>query len=72
MSEGLRLSELAKRKEQGERANIPPTEEKSLIEDVVKSDEPSEWHTYGGFLTNRQIDTLFKWCSDNDIILTEV
>lgn len=72
MSEGLRLSELAKRKNESERTNIPPVEEKTEIEDVVSENEPSEWHTFGGFLTNKQIDALFKWCSDNDIILTEV
>ena len=72
ISEGQRLSELQKRKNIEEGTNTPLVEEKPQIEDVVKTDEPSEWHTFGGFLTNKQIDALFKWCSDNDIILTEV
>ena len=71
MSEGLRLSELAKRKEQGERAK-PPVEEKTEIEDMVKSDEPSEWYTFGGFMTYSQVDALMKWGMDNNIVLTEV
>lgn len=72
MSEGLRLSELAKRKNESERANIPPVEEKAEIEDVVSENEPSEWYTFGGFLTKAQVVALNKWCTDNKIIITEV
>lgn len=72
MSEGLRLSELAKRKNESERANIPPVEEKAEIEDVVCENEPSEWYTFGGFLTKAQVVALNKWCTDNKIIITEV
>ena len=72
MSEGLRLSELAKRKNESERANIPPVEEKTEIEDVVSENEPSEWYTFGGFMTYSQVDALMKWGMDNNIVLTEV
>ena len=72
MSEGLRLSELAKRKNESERANIPPVEEKAEIEDVVSENEPSEWYTFGGFMTYSQVDALMKWGMDNNIVLTEV
>lgn len=72
MSEGLRLSELAKRKNESERANIPPMEEKAEIEDVVSENEPSEWYTFGGFMTYSQVDALMKWGMDNNIVLTEV
>ena len=72
MSEGLRLSELAKRKNESERANIPPVEEKAEIEDVVSKNEPSEWYTFGGFMTYSQVDALIKWGMDNNIVLTEV
>ena len=69
MSEGLRLSELAKRKNESERANIPPVEEKTEIEDVVSENEPSEWITFGAFMTKRQKEALIKWANDNDILL---
>ena len=72
ISEGQRLSELAKRKNESERANIPPVEEKAEIEDVVSENEPSEWYTFGGFLTKAQVVALNKWCTDNKIIITEV
>lgn len=72
MQEGQRLSELQKRKEANEKANTPPAEEKPVVEDVVKPDEPSEWYTFGGFLTKAQVVALNKWCTDNKIIITEV
>lgn len=67
--EGQRLSELQKRKEAIEKSNTPPAEEKPVIEDVVKSDEPSEWITFGAFMTKRQKEALIKWANDNDILL---
>lgn len=69
ISEGQRLSELQKRKNIEEGTNTPHEEEKPQIEDVVKSDEPSEWITFGAFMTKRQKEALIKWANDNDILL---
>lgn len=72
ISEGQRLSELQKRKNIEEGTNTPLVEEKPQIEDVVKTDEPSEWYTFGGFMTYSQVDALMKWGTDNNIVFTEV
>lgn len=74
LSEGQRIAELQKRKAQKAQEQPkepepinPPTEEKA-------EEEPqnASWHTFGGFLTEKQVDALYKWCADNDITLTEV
>ena len=35
----------------------------------VKSDEPSEWVSFGGFMTNSQKEALIEWARDNRILL---
>ena len=71
LSEGQRLSELQKRKEYAQRANLPIEEEKPQ-EEALDEPEVASWRSFGGFLTDKQIDALYKWCADHDITLTEV
>lgn len=64
LEEGKRLAEMQKRK--AEQIKEP------AIEEVIKTDEPAEWYTFGGFMTSSQVDALIKWGIDNNIVMTEV
>lgn len=84
ISEGQRLSELQRKKEietnaqkaQEEAKPVAPTEIPS--EPIKAQEEPpveqdmASWRSFGGFLTDKQVDALYKWCADNDITITEV
>lgn len=83
ISEGQRLAELQKAKEAAKKAqeeqkepqpiDLPITEEKPQeTAQNEPQDELSAWHSFGGFLTDSQIDALYKWCADNGITITEV
>lgn len=61
LEEGKKLAELQERKKE--------LQEEKKEENV---NEASEWRTFGGFLTDKQMDALYKWCADHDITITEV
>lgn len=88
LKEGQRLADIQTRKEQAERAKEEAQKAQEEAKPVVPTEIPSEpikaqeeppveqdmasWRSFGGFLTDKQVDALYKWCADNDITITEV